>query len=199
MPSICICTQYHNGVDKGNEFRCQKETKGMFYGEDTCEDEFYIFQVHVIAHSKQTIIGLWECVCTSSRQIFCMWLRLEACTHSSMLVLMWIPSVGLALQSSSMMMSCSSHIRHCSISRVLTIRSMGSNHHYMDSSTFCCHQDDFTLSQSIRVYVPTYDWHKLFLLLLYKFLTVSLQPKFLKIGYSLLCDHIWAIWTCNSF
>jgi hypothetical protein len=124
MPRICICTQYHNGADKGNELRCQKETKGMFCGEDTCEDEFYIFQVQVIAHSKYTTIAVWKCVCTSSRQIFCVLLPLEACAHSSMHVLMWFPSVGLALQSSSMMMSCSTLIGHCSISRVLTIRSM---------------------------------------------------------------------------
>jgi hypothetical protein len=62
MPRRCIFTQYHNGLDKGNEFPCQKETIGMFCDGDTCEDEFYIFQLQVIAHSKYTIIALWKCV-----------------------------------------------------------------------------------------------------------------------------------------
>jgi len=51
--TICIYTQYQNGVDRGNEKDVKKKSKGCFV-EDTFEDGFHIFQV--LSHSKCTIM-----------------------------------------------------------------------------------------------------------------------------------------------
>ncbi len=57
---ICICTQYQNGVVRGNEKDVKKKSKGCFV-EDSFEDGFHIFQV--LSHSKCTTMVLWECLC----------------------------------------------------------------------------------------------------------------------------------------
>jgi hypothetical protein len=58
------------GLTKEMSSDAKKKQKGCSL-EDTCEDEFYIFQVQVIAHSKQTIIALWKCLYIFKANFLC--------------------------------------------------------------------------------------------------------------------------------
>ncbi len=118
-------------------------------------------------------------------------LPLQACTHIIMHVPVWFPSVDFALQSSRMILHCSSCIGHSSICSLLSIRSRLSICWSMDLNTICCQQDYFLFLSPYKSPCNQLCWEgRTVLLLLYKFLTISLQLKFSVNWYEF---HVWDV------
>jgi len=155
-------------------WECRKElTSGVKKKQTQCsvevtrEDELQIFQV--VTHSWWTTMDLWECVCASS---VCL---LDIIASPSMYSYNHACPCVVSLSG-----FCSSTFQDDDALEQLPIRSMLSNCCSMDLNTFCCQQESLLFLNPYKSPCNQLCWEgRTVLLLLYQFLTISLQPNFL--------------------